>query len=92
MGKVNTNAGGQQSSGWTGAFVDGDADWWKHGETICQKNKDTDRVSRLELGYREVSESVEALRNPCGPPDSIWGAWRCLEALRDIIRPRTSQT
>jgi len=45
-GLVNTNVGGQQRSGWTGAFVDGDENWWKHAETICQKNEDPDEAGR----------------------------------------------
>ena len=43
-GKVMTNAGGMQSSGWTCKRVGGHAEWWKHAQSICQRNQDPDHA------------------------------------------------
>lgn len=59
-GLVNTNAGGRQSSGWTGAFVADDKDWWKHAESICQTNEDPDRPGqKIAWSYLESYTPID---------------------------------
>jgi hypothetical protein len=83
-GKVNTNVGGKQSSGWTGEFVDGDENWWKHAETICQKNEDPDEAGRkIEWSYLAAFTPLDLRKEEFQEDGSLWDD---SAAEKEIIR------